>query len=360
MDILLYLAVTFLTVCTLLPFSHHPHWLVRTLDFPRLQLASLSLILMIPTIWLAETDNLLAWIPALAASMCFAYHLWWIWRFTPLYPTEVKMVDSEAGGESLSLLTVNVLMTNRNTEALLELIRQYQPDLLVALETDQYWQNALDTLDNYPYTIKCPLDNLYGMHVYSRLPLHNSRIDFLVEPDVPSMSAMLELPGGDQVRCHFLHPAPPSPTENEESSERDAELLIVARALSKETDPVLVTGDLNDVAWSKTTHLFRSISGLLDPRIGRGLFNTFHARYWFLRWPLDHLFHSQHFALRKLSRLPEFGSDHFALFAELAYHPARKAERESPAADEDDLELAEERIQGEDVDEDDVPDPDKR
>lgn len=359
MDTLIYVAIAFLAVCTLLPLWQNPHWLIRSLDFPRLQLAAFSLLLMIPTIWWAEMDSLLPWIPVLITSSCFAYHLWWIWRFTPLFPTEVEMADVSADGDTLSVLTVNVLMTNRQTDRLLELIRQHQPDLLVTLETDQFWQDALDTLEGYPHTIKCPLDNFYGMHVYSRLPLHNSRIDFLVEPDKPSMSAMLELPGGDQVRCHFLHPAPPSPTENEESSERDAELLIVARALNKEENPVLVTGDLNDVAWSKTTHLFRSISGLLDPRIGRGLFNTFHARYWFLRWPLDHLFHSQHFALRKLSRLPAFGSDHFALFAELVYHPARHAERQGPAADADDLALAEEKIQAENVDENDVPDPDK-
>lgn len=360
MDILIYLAVALLTVCTLLPLWHHPHWLVRSLDFPRLQLAALSLVLMAPTVWIAATDSPLSWIPVLATTACFAYHLWWIWRFTPLFPTEVKKVDASAGGESLSILTVNVLMTNRNTGRLLELIRQHRPDLLVALETDQYWQDALDTLDGYPHTIKCPRDNLYGMHVYSRLPLHNSRIDYLVEADVPSMSAMLEIPGGDRIRCHFLHPAPPSPTENEESSERDAELLIVARSLADRQEPILVTGDLNDVAWSKTTHLFRSISGLLDPRIGRGMFNTFHARFWFLRWPLDHLFHSQHFALRKLTRLPSFGSDHFALYAELDYHPARKAERQSRAADADDRALAKEKMQAENVDDQDVPNPGKK
>jgi hypothetical protein len=56
------------------------------------------------------------------------------------------------------------------------------------------------------------------MHVYSRLPLAESKVDYLVAPDIPSMHTLLTLPSGDKIRHHFLHPTPLSPTENDESS----------------------------------------------------------------------------------------------------------------------------------------------
>ena len=76
-------------------------------------------------------------------------------------------------------------------------------------------------------------------------------------------------------------------------------------------------GDLNDVAWSRTTRLFQRISGLLDPRVGRRYVNTFHADYPLLRWSLDHVFHSTDFALVAMQRLPHIGSDHFPIYVVL-------------------------------------------
>lgn len=96
---------------------------------------------------------------------------------------------------------------------------------------------------------------------------------------------------------------------------------------------MILTGELNDVAWSETTRLFRKISGFLDPRVGRGIFNTFHADYWFMRWPLDHLFHSNQFRLSEIRRLPHFGSDHFALFTELSFESEHATESNGLEAD---------------------------
>ena len=93
---------------------------------------------------------------------------------------------------------------------------------------------------------------------------------------------------------------------------------------------------MNDVAWSRTNYLFQRASGLVDPRIGRGLYNSFHAEYFFLRFPLDHFFHSNHFRLVELKRLAYFGSDHFPMFIHLSYEPEAQRQQKAPEADASD------------------------
>ena len=120
---------------------------------------------------------------------------------------------------------------------------------------------------------------------------------------------------------------------------------MVGREVRRRGGPTVVAGDLNDVAWSYTTRLFRRISRLLDPRRGRGMVNTFHARIPFLRFPLDHVFHSRHFLLEELRRLPAFGSDHFAIYARLALHEVAPRVHESPEPTGEERELAQRKIE---------------
>lgn len=356
------LILTFCTLlillATLLPLSRHSHWIVRGMEFPRLQFTVFSAALLIAHFSFLDTQMITAQALIVVTALCLIWQLWWILPYTLLWPKEVKRSDDEAADKQLSILTSNVLTPNRNAEALISLVEKHQPDVLVTLESDQWWEDQLEVLEaEMPYSVKCPLDNLYGMHVYSRLPLSEQEICYFVEEDVPSIHVALELRSGDKVRAHFLHPAPPSPTENPESAERDAELVIVARSVAESDQPVIVTGDLNDVAWSATARLFRKISGLLDPRVGRGVFNTFHVDYLFVRWPLDHLFHSQHFTLQAIQRLPSMGSDHFPLLTRLTLTPVHDDDQAGITASAPEHEWATEIAEKQGVSENDVPTP---
>ena len=334
-----------LLVLTLVPLSRSQVWWIRGLDFPRLQLSVLlAALLVVGLVVIRDWTSVTAIALGLLIG-CLVCQLWWVVPYTFFFPKEVEAVRAGSHYERLRIMTANVLTPNHNSDGLIKLVHDFTPDVLVTLESDDWWQERLDVIEkDYPYTVKVPLDNLYGMHVYSRYVLSDVNVEYLVEDDKPSIHCFIELPCGQRVKAHFVHPAPPSPSENEESEERDAELVLVARRVEPEKYPTIVTGDLNDVAWSRTTLLFRKISSLLDPRIGRGMFNTFHAEYWFARWPLDHIFHSHHFALVSMTRLPGFGSDHFPLLTELALAPGENGVDDGPSPDEEDKEAADEIV----------------
>ncbi|GAB5452445.1 MAG: endonuclease/exonuclease/phosphatase family protein [Halioglobus sp.] len=352
------IAAATLLALSLLPLWRHPHWLVRAAGFARLQLFYAALACLAMAVFFFEFSNTrgqAVMLCSLAATLVNLYHLA---PFSSLWSTEVEEAAAGHENETLCILTANVLMTNRQAPKLLALVDKYQPDLLVALESDQWWQEQLDVLDErMPHSIKCPLDNLYGMHLYSRLPLEDTEICFLVEDDVPSFHAQLRLQKGGTVRLHVLHPAPPAPKEKSSASTRDAELIVVARELEGCSDPVIVAGDFNDVPWSYNARLLRRLGGLLDPRVGRGMFNTFHAGIPLMRWPLDHLYHSEHFQLLGIKRLPGIGSDHFPLLTRLALTAADNTDNEPPTPNKGDHSRADEVTARENALREEVPSP---
>lgn len=129
------------------------------------------------------------------------------------------------------------------------------------------------------------------------------------------------------------------------STEKDRELLIVARRAKGSQLPVIVAGDLNDVAWSYTTEIFQKMSRLLDPRKGRGFHNTFPVQWPALRFPLDHVFCSRHFELRQLRRLKSIGSDHFPVFISFQFYNEVVQPEKAPELQERDLAAAKAKFQ---------------
>lgn len=311
---ILAIIVIWLSFWSLIP---RDEWWIRGADFPRLQILVLGFIAFILFLLVDHPWNWLNQLLFIGLMAALAYQLKMVLPYTFIWKKQVKQVkqDQLDPQRQISLVVSNVLTTNTKYHLLIEQIQIHQPDLVLTLETDQNWQNALSVIEaDYPYRVPVPLDNLYGMHLYSKLELSETEVKFILSDEIPSIHTTVILRSGQAVQLYCLHPKPPSPTEAKDSTLRDAELLIVGDQIKDLDESCIVMGDLNDVAWSRTTRLFQRISGLLDPRVGRHYVNTFHADYPFFRWSLDHVFHSTDFALVHMERLPHIGSDHFPVF----------------------------------------------
>ncbi|MGH8533465.1 MAG: endonuclease/exonuclease/phosphatase family protein [Gammaproteobacteria bacterium] len=181
-----------LTVLTFLPLWRHEAWWVRGGDFPRLQFAFAALILLAVAAFALELSRPESWVVITASLVCLLYQSWWILPYTPLYSNEVKPAAHADRDNTLRFMVANVLTPNRNAGALLTIVETNRPDVLIAVETDEWWQAQLDVLErDYPHALKCPQENFYGMHLYSRLPLEDAEIQFLVQDDVPSMHTIV-------------------------------------------------------------------------------------------------------------------------------------------------------------------------
>ncbi len=340
--IALKVAALLLITATVLPLVPTNLGAVRSLDFPRLQIAVALVVCIVGLLAMSrEATALTLSVAMLAALALQAGH---ILPFTPLAAPQAKAAPSCDPGDRISLLILNVLQSNRNYAAALDLIAKQSPDLILLLETDAGWQAAMAPLHaRYPNRVAQPQDNTYGLLFYARLPLRDPTIRLLLQDDVPSLRTTVLLPGGEPVTFHGLHPRPPHPCHS--SAPRDAELVVVAREVAQTRGPTIVAGDLNDVAWSRTNRLFQNLSGLLDPRQGRGLYSTFHAQYPFARWPLDHVFFSEHFLLADLQRLGDVGSDHFPISVGLCRSPHASVRQDAPEASTADRREAREAVE---------------
>lgn len=334
-------------IITLLPQVKKDHWFIRGFDFPHVQLTVINIIILLLFLVFFDLNTILDYVFLSILAGCIIYQSFIIFPYTPLAKKKVAKSRAYKSASGFSLMVANVYMDNRDSEGCLSLIKKKDPDLLLLVETNKWWRSQLSdkVKENYPYCMEYPLENTYGMLLYSKLELKDQDIKFLVKEEVPSFHTKVRLKSGMEVALHCLHPEPPAPDHSETSTERDAELLIVGKKIVDPDKPTIVAGDLNDVAWSYTTRLFIKISKLLDPRMGRGFFSTFHAHYALLRWPLDHVFISHHFKLLELQRLSYFGSDHFPIFIKVQYDSDAKDEQEQPEAEQEDRELAEEKIE---------------
>ncbi|WP_179019710.1 endonuclease/exonuclease/phosphatase family protein [Winogradskyella forsetii] len=329
---------------TLLPFVALDYWWIRIFDFPHLQLTFLTVSAILFYIIKFDFKQWRDYLFMGLLMLCAGYQFSKIFPYTSFAPYEV--LNSEKTDSTISLFTANVLQKNDKYEVLKTMSKKIDADIMLFTETDSKWMHALDNnvTASYKYNMKVPIDNTYGMLLYSKLELIEPQVHYMVSDSVPSIHTKIKLSTNDTIQLYAIHPTPPMPQENPTSSDRDAEMMMIAKLALDSKYPVVVVGDFNDVAWSVTSKLFQNVSRLLDIRKGRGLYNTYNADSYFMRWPLDHIFISSEFKLTEVKRCDDINSDHFPLLTILSYEPEDRELQQRPYPTKNELKRAEDQI----------------
>jgi len=326
--IMFYLIIAAGTLCVLLTMLsllyNNQFWFLKVIDFPREQTLVACLICLVAFVVINRrwVPSAVLYVIGLVAATALQASI--ILPYTPFWPKAAPDASPAVANRAntVSLVVANVLMTNRNAAGFLRIVHKANPDIVLALETNQWWASQLQPLkERYPYTILYPLDNTYGMLLYSRLPLRNAHIWFLQNDGVPTFQVEARLPGGSRFILHAVHPVPPVPSPYPDNvgkeNQKEVVLLKVGDMVAQNTMPTIVAGDFNDVAWSNTSRLFGQKGKLNDVRVGRGFYNSFDATSIIMRWPLDQIYVSRPFRVLQLERLPKYGSDHFPIYVKL-------------------------------------------
>jgi endonuclease/exonuclease/phosphatase (EEP) superfamily protein YafD len=219
--------------------------------------------------------------------------------------------------ERLRVLTMNLEWSNRESEAVLSLIRSLDPDIVALQEVDYWWRRKLDLLsDVYPFQTYDRASTRPGVSVLARgapseeewRPLHGRAALLLAFDD-----------GGHSFRFAVAHAFPPKSAHLYRLRNRQLESLAsaLASAHARRDDPLIVVGDLNATPWSPVLHDFEARTGLRSARIGQGPLPTWPSWSPLIRVPIDHVYHSESVRTDKLMQVPLPGSDHLGLLADL-------------------------------------------
>ena len=299
-------------VMSFLPIFNIKHWFFRIADYLRVQLIGLLLIMLVIGFTLEGENTIYNNAIFALLLVSILHHLIIIFPYVFIKNKSVLFSENK-----LSLLSVNVLQKNKNYDGLIKMIKEVNPDILLTMETNKKWEKALSEIElDFEHTYKIPKENRYGMHLFTKLKVEECKVHYLISEEHPSIEIRLKDKENNEFVFWGIHPPPPSPTEKPTSKQKEAELMKVAKSIRKHQLPTIVSGDFNTVCWSKSSKQFAKLSNLADARLKRGIYGTFPAQFWFLRFPVDLLYHSESIVITKLKTLPPWGSDHLPLFSE--------------------------------------------
>lgn len=325
---------------SLVPLIEWNSWWIRLFDFARLHYL-IVLVLAMATLLFAWSRRPLSWAAMLVGLVAIGFNVYKLAPYVSLRDELATQVAECPDGSRLRVLVANVHRGHEDAEELFRIVREMDPDLFLAVETDQWWDERLEELRPlFAANIQqvAGARSYFGMHLFSQFPLNESEVLFPLDNRVPAIRAEVDLPDGATVSFYGLHPRPPTPFQD--STMRDAQLMLAALDAREAETPMVVGGDFNAVPWERTYRRMMRIGGLLDPRVGRGYMATYDARMPIYYWPLDHVLFTNEFGVTDFEIPPGFGSDHWPVSADLCHRPELANLQSAPVLQDGDLEEA--------------------
>lgn len=214
----------------------------------------------------------------------------------------------------------NVRAINRQHERVVEFVRASKADLVLLVEVNFDWSDAINALDaEYPYGDHSPAFRNWGIALLSRLPLEDVRMD-MIGGRSPSLAVVARLAvEGRPLTVIGAHPF--SPISPSHFAKRNRQLASVASLARKQSGAVMLFGDLNTSPWSPYFQDLLSASGLRDSRQGFGIQATWPVAFPPARIPIDHCLVSPEIAVHERHIGPDVGSDHLPVIVDFSLQP---------------------------------------
>ncbi len=241
----------------------------------------------------------------------------------------------EPNGPVLTVMTSNMLATNRNTEGVIEAIRESDADVVGVVELNQTMARAISRqlAEEYPYQVLSEAGGVSGSAVISRYPLETIVASELADPSWVGDPIVVEV---DWEGGPFRYVAVHSPASSHKVEIRERQARLLRDFAREQTLPLIVAGDFNASDLNESVSIMKQELNDAFRGAGRGFGHTFpgasdaetpgssRPENFGITWPrwlvrIDYVFYSDDWQAIDARIAPwEGNSDHRGVVAELA------------------------------------------
>lgn len=231
------------------------------------------------------------------------------WSERLAMPTSHKVLSS------VNALLANVNVENRDHERIRRTIIEFDPELVVLLETTPWLLERLHDLnERYPHRVAVPRTDPFGIAILSRHPFSSTRIIHLGDDAGPPAIVAVITVNERLFTLIGVHSWPPISAEFAQG--RNQQLDDLAHLARQIQPPLLVLGDLNTSPWSPWFARLLADSSLHNSLQGRGIQPSWPVGWPLLWTPLDHILFSDRIQILRREIGPAIGSDHYPVIVE--------------------------------------------